>query len=439
MVTTLPVPADDASCGWFHLSKPRTPNRGHEGRSSARWAVLGAGLTGLAAARQLAMRFPDDEVVLIEAQQVGFGPSGRNSGFVIDLPHDIGAPDYIGDLDNARMNLALNKSAQDILKRLISDYNIECNIDPSGKYQAAIEDSGVAVLDSYRKGLDRLGEAYETIEAKDIPAHLGTAFYRKALYTPGTLLLQPSALVKGLADNLPSNVTLYEQTPITDFERGKEMELRHARGSIKASNLLLTNNAFASHFGFLQRRLLPIFTYASITRPLTADEQARIGGKERWGVIPAHPFGTTLRRTPDNRILVRNSFSFNPRGQVDRSALARAGRKQRISFERRFPAIKDVAFEYTWGGAMCLSRNHLSHFGPLDSNVFAAVCCNGLGLTRGTITGTLLADWLAGDRNELIEFLINSPGPAANPPEPLLTLGVNANLWCGERRAGLES
>lgn len=439
MVKTAPAPADDSRCGWFHTSRSRQATPGHKGLRKARWAVVGAGLTGLAAARQLATRFPDDEVILVEAQEVGFGPSGRNSGFVIDLPHDIGAPDYIGDLDNAKMSLTLNKAAQNILKQLITEHNIDCGLHFSGKYQAAVESSGISVLDSYRTGLDKLGEAYDVIEAKHIPDHLGTNFYRKALFTPGTMLLQPSALVKGLADSLPSNVTLYENTPVTDFQRGEEIELRHPRGSITASNLLLTNNAFASHFGFLKGRLLPIFTYASMTRPLTEQEGGGIGGKAQWGVIPAHPFGTTLRRTPDNRILVRNSFSFNPRGQVNPRALERAGKQHRISFERRFPALKDVAFEYTWGGAMCLSRNHMGYFGPLDSNIFAAVGCNGLGLTRGTITGTLLADWLAGDRNSLIEFLINSPRPVANPPEPFLSCGTNANLRWGEYRAGLEA
>lgn len=439
MVKTLPVSADDPSCGWFHLSRPRKANAAHEGQTRVRWAIIGAGLTGLAAARQLAVRFPDDEVALIEAQQVGFGPSGRNSGFVIDLPHDIGASDYIGDPDVARMNLRLNKAAQEILKGLITSHSIECDLRFSGKYQAAIESSGISVLDSYRKGLDKLGEAWEMIEGADLPAHIGTGFYRRALYTPGTLLVQPSALVKGLADSLPANVTLYENTPVTAFERGKEIRLHHARGSLTASNLLLTNNAFASHFGFLKGRLLPVFTYASLTRPLTVREQETIGGKANWGIIPAHPAGTTLRRTVDNRILVRNTMSFNPGGQVNAHALRRSAKKQRASFERRFPAIRDVPFEYNWGGAMCLSRNHMSHFGPLDDNIFAAVGCNGLGLTRGTITGTLLADWLAGDRNELIDFLINSVGPAANPPEPFLSMGVNANLWWSERQAGLES
>ena len=106
------LPADDKACGWFHLSKNRPVRPAHAGQTRARWAVVGAGFTGLAAARQLALNFPDDEVVLVEAQQVGYGASGRNSGFAIDLPHDLGAPDYIGDPATARMNLQLNLAAQ---------------------------------------------------------------------------------------------------------------------------------------------------------------------------------------------------------------------------------------------------------------------------------------------------------------------------------------
>src|SRR5262245_56834766 len=116
MVKTIPTPADDKGCAWFHLSKSRQPRPSHVGNSSVRWVIVGAGLTGLAAARQLALNFPNDAVFLVEAQQVGYGSSGRNSGFAIDLPHDIGAPDYIGDLAVARMNLKMNLAAQAIIK-----------------------------------------------------------------------------------------------------------------------------------------------------------------------------------------------------------------------------------------------------------------------------------------------------------------------------------
>lgn len=433
------LPADDSSCGWFHLSKSRPARPAHAGQTRARWAVVGAGFTGLAAARQLALKFPKDEVVLIEAQQVGYGASGRNSGFAIDLPHDLGAPDYIGNPATARMNLQLNLAAQAIIKGLVAQFGIDCQLSPIGKYQAAIEDKGLRVLDAYKSGLDKLGQGYEIIDGKDLPAHIGTSFYRKALFTPGTILLQPAALVKGLADSLPSNVALFEDTAISEIEYGSPIVLKHARGRISVDKLVLANNAFASSFGFLKGRLLPVFTYASMTRPLTEQEQARLGGKPAWGIIPADPFGSTLRRTPDQRLLVRNSFSFNPSGKSSGSYLHRVASAHRTSFERRFPMLPEVKFEYTWGGAMCMSRNHSSHFGELTKNVYGALCCNGLGVTRGTITGTLLADWLAGERNELIDFLVSSTGPNLNPPQPFLSLGVNANLRWGQFRAGLES
>ncbi|WP_313140650.1 FAD-binding oxidoreductase [Stenotrophomonas sp.] len=432
------LPADDSQCGWYHTSAVRTPRPGHEGVRTARWAIIGAGLTGLAAARRLAERFPNDEIVLIEAQEVGFGPSGRNAGFAIDLPHDIGADDYIGDITTARTVLDLNLVGQQYLKQTVEAHGIDCHLRASGKYQAAVEDSGVAVLDAYRRGLDKLGQAYEVVDGEVLASHIGTRFYRKALFTPGTMLVQPSAMVKGLADTLPANVTLYEHTPITGVDYGDKVTLHHARGQIVADTLLLTNNAFAMHFGFLRGRMLPIFTYGSLTRPLTLQEQAALGGKDFWGLIPAHPFGTTLRRTHDNRILVRNSFSYNADGQPRERCLRRFVKRHRTSFERRFPMLKEVPFDYTWGGSLAMSRNHESQFGQLAPNVYGALCCNGLGITRGTATGKLLADWLAGERNPVIDFLLASPGPNANPPALLLDIGVNLNLAWTQFTAGQE-
>ena len=433
------LPADDQSCGWFHLSLKRQATAPHSGNTTARWVVVGAGLTGLAAARQIANHHPNDSVLLLEAQEVGYGASGRNSGFAIDLPHDIGAADYIGDPAIAGMTLRLQLYAQEIIKGLVKEHGIDCQLNPVGKYQAAVEDRGIAVLDAYRSGLEKLGQEYRIIPEKEMPDHIGTRFYKKGLYTPGTILLQPASLVKGLADSLPKNVTLHENTPISAVEYGQKITLKHAGGVIVADKLILTNNAFASSFGFLKRKLLPVFTYASITRVLTEEEQARLGGKDVWGIIPADPFGSTLRRTPDQRLLVRNGFSFNPDGRRNDDFLRRVAKHHRNSFERRFPMLPNVEFEYTWGGAMCLTRNHMGHFGQLAPNVYGALGCNGLGITRGTSTGTLLADWLAGQRNELIDFLLSSPGPSGNPPEPFLSIGVNFNLALGQYRAGQES
>jgi len=443
------LPADDNGCGWYHTSPGRTPNPAHAGVSRAPWVVLGAGYTGLAAARQLALNFPGDEVVLVDAQPVGFGASGRNAGFVIDLPHDVGAKDYIGDPGTARNILKLNKTGQKILCDLVKQHQIECYLQHGGKYQAAVENRGVAVLDAYKRGLDKLGEPWEMIAGEDLPQHIGTSFYKKALFTPGTVLMQPAALVKGLADSLPANVSLYENTPITQIETGKYITLGHAHGKIVAEQLILANNAFAAYFGFLPRSMLPIFLYASLSRALTDAEQQRLGGKHSWGVIPADTYGSTVRRTVDQRILIRNSISFNPNGRPRAEYLQRFSRYHRRSFERRFPMLPDVAFDYSWGGVLALARNHESFFGQLAPNIHASLCCNGLGVTRGTAAGTLLADWLAlklrhqrgaymDECAEMIDFLLASVGPNRVPPEPFLSLGVNATLRWGQWRAGLE-
>lgn len=433
------LPADDAMCGWYHTAPARQAKPAHSGEKHARWTVLGAGFTGLAAARQLAAHYPDEEIVLVDAQEVGFGTSGRNAGFAIDLPHDIGADDYIGDIGIARSTLKLNRLGQTILRDQVQAHGIDCHMRPSGKYQAAVEPRGIAVLEAYRRGLDKLGEPYEVIAGKDLPDHIGTSFYREGLFTPGTMLVQPSALVKGLADSLPSNVTLYENTAITDVDYGDKVVLAHRQGRIVTDKLILANNAFGARFGFLQRTVLPMFLYASLTRPLTDAEQHKLGGKPFWGVIPADPYGSTVRRTHDNRILIRNSFSFNPGQQSKPHCLERFVRNHRQSFERRFPMLPDVGFDYTWSGSLALTQNHKGFFGQLAPNVYGALFCNGLGVTRGTVTGTLLADMIAGERHELIDFLLSTSGPNILPPEPFLSAGVNATLWWGQRKAGLES
>ncbi|MRW89885.1 FAD-dependent oxidoreductase [Duganella sp. FT80W] len=439
MIKISATPKDDAMCGWYHTAPVRQAKPGHAGDKQTRWTVLGAGFTGLAAARQLALHYPSDEIVLIDAQEVGFGTSGRNAGFAIDLPHDIGADDYIGDIGIAKSTLKLNRTGQNILHSLVQQHGIDCHMRPSGKYQAAVEDRGIAVLDAYRRGLDKLGEPYEIISGQDLPDHIGTTFYRQALFTPGTMLLQPSALVKGLADSLPANVKLYENTVITEVEYGDKVVLKHAHGRIVTDKLILANNAFGARFGFLKHTVLPMYLYASLSRPLTEAEQAQLGGKSFWGVIPADPYGSTVRRTHDNRILMRNSFSFNPDQQSKPDCLQRFAHNHRQSFERRFPMLPDVEFDYTWSGSLALTQNHKGFFGQLAPNVYGALFCNGLGVTRGTVTGTLLADLIAGQRDELIDFLLSDSGPSTLPPQPFLSIGVNATLWWGQRKAGIES
>lgn len=431
------LPADDDSCGWNKLLPTHEPQR-LKGPTAADWVIVGAGFTGLAAARQLARHRPDDSILLVDAQCVADGASGRNSGFLIDLPHNLSAPDYIGDLKTAGMDLALNRAAISYLREVVDEEGIVCDWRATGKVQAAVNDKGIKVLERYRSGLERLGAECHMMSASEMKEKLGTRYYKQGLFTPGTALVQPAALARGLARTLPKNVQLCELTPVTHIEQDSPIKLHTPDGMITAKKLVLTNNSFAQEFGYFSGELLPVFTYAGLTQQLTPDEQKQVEGDSDWGVIPADPFGSTVRRTPGQRILVRNSFTFNPNGKSSPQTLEHVKKHIVHSFNARFPMLDKVNMEYVWGGVMCMSRNHMPYFGELGKNVFGAGCHNGIGVTKGTITGKLLADYLANQRSDLLSYMLSQPRPSKNPPRPFLDIGVAATLTYNQWRAGEE-
>src|SRR5690606_36248378 len=120
--------------------------------------------------------------------------------------------------------------------------------------------------------MERLEEPFDWYESDELARRLGTSHYKAAVYTYGTILLNPAALVRGLADSLPENVTLYESTPAINVDYGKRIVVTTNRGSVEAPTMILTVNSFGEQFGFFKRRLLNFAAHASLSRPLTDEE-----------------------------------------------------------------------------------------------------------------------------------------------------------------------
>src|SRR5699024_12530960 len=108
------------------------------------------------------------------------------------------------------------------------------------------------------------------------------------------------------------------------------------------------------------------------------------------------------------------------------------------SLRLRFPDLPKLEFEYTWGGALSLSRNSVPYFGRVMPGIFAAVCQNGLGVAGGTIAGKLIAEYVCGDDNDLLRQLQAGPVPVPNLPRPALDLGVRGAILWKEWRSGQE-
>ena len=424
------LPNDDATCGWYH-ALPKTPAKPSlQGNINADYVVLGAGFAGLAMARRLAEHEPDARILLIDAQRIGHGASGRNSGFVIDLPHKFSLEHP--DPAHKQKLLALNRSAIGQLDCLISKYNIDCQWSAKGKYQGAVGERGEAYLDHFEHLMKDLGEPYFHVDRSELAKVLGTNYYSRAIYTPGGYLMQPAALVHGLGESLPDNVEVLENSPIRRLSKENGNWVLHGdKGSVRTPELLLGTSIFTREFGYLKNRLLPVMTFASWTRPLTDAEMQRYGGELNWGLTPADHAGTTLRMTADRRILIRNTYKHVPKYGSSVSDKMRQSIQEdhRQVFLARYPELADVPFTHTWGGVYAISRNFTNFFGQLDTGVYASACDNGVGAAWGTVSGTLLADYAVGATSKSLDDIQQVTGmPSLNPPEPFLGMGVRSRI-----------
>ncbi len=425
------LPHDDDACGWSALLPALAPARRLCGAERADCAVIGAGFTGLAAARWLATLRPEWRIAVLDAQRVGGSASGRNSGFVVDLPHYIPARGVEGN----RRQLRLGRAGLQEVRALVRAHAVDCDWTERGRLHGAAGDEGMRALQAFFAGADALGEPYERLDRDGLAGLTGTRYYRAGARTSGTAMVQPAALVRGLARSLPENVDLFEESPVLAVHSGSAFTLEGGAGTLAAARLFLATNGFTPALGFLRDRLFPLLTFASMTRPLTDGEAAALGGEAVWGLVSESQMGTTLRRLRDGRLLIRNTVRYRPSLRTDAAFRLGVRERHRRDFRARCPMLDAVGFEYTWGGVMGVSFNGAQFFGQLAPNLFSAAGYNGVGVAMGTISGVLLADLALGATSTLLADMRALPEPDWLPPEPALGVGVRATLAHLSRKA----
>ena len=437
------LPKDPGPAAWNAILPEQTLHPELEDRQNSDWLVIGAGFAGLAAARRLSQLWPGASITILEARQVAQGPAGRNSGFMIDLPHDLTSDDYGGALDSDLTQTEDNRAGIAHAAAMAEEYALSDEaFVRSGKINGAATDRGTAHNRDFARHLTAMGEAHEMLDSTAMRQITGTDYYQSGLFSPGAAMIQPAMFVRGVAAGLQSNrVSIYEMSPVIALERHGDWVARTPKGRVSAPRVILAVNGHLNSFGFLPERLMHVFTYASMTRALTADEVARMGGDPVWGLTPADPMGTTVRRisgTGGDRIVIRNRFTYDPKMEVNAARIARVGADHDRAFARRFPMLSGVDMQYRWGGRLCLSRNNVQVIGQLDEGLFSACCQNGLGTAKGTLAGGLAADLALGRRSDALDRAVAAAQPTRLPPAPIASIGANMHIRFAEMRAGNE-
>ena len=429
---------NDNGCSWVKDLIPRTNIKTLQSNEDSEWLVIGAGYTGLSAARKLGQLYPNQKIIIVDAQLAGEGASSRNSGYLVDTTLNDGFTSN-KELENYKIKANIYQLGIEVVKNFIKEHQVDCDWNECGKYFASSKKEDEKILRNFSDTLTKLGFEHNLLSNKELSKRLGTNFYNVALHTEGGVLLHPGKLVRAMIDVLPKNVCLYENSSLLSWNKNKDTiccEFKNHK--INTKKIIFATNGFLKSLGIKSNYNFPITLTASMTRPLTDDEFKSIGQPKEWGVLPVRPMGATIRMTKDRRILIRNTAEVHNPFKMSEFDLQKRSINQKIGIKKRFPQFPDDIIQSSWSGVVSRTRNSSQIFEKIDSNVFAAGCYNGSGIGVGTLFGEQIAIKASEENTEEIEIIEARNKPTWLPPQPFLNLGVKTRLIYERLRARSE-
>jgi len=429
---------NDNGCSWINDLIPRNNFQTISSNLNCEWLIIGAGYTGLSAARKLGQIYPNQKILLVDAQLAGEGASSRNSGYLVDTTLNDGFNSN-KELDNYKKKTDIYKLGIDVVKKFIKEYQVECDWNECGKYFASSNIKDKKILENFSEILSQLGFKHSLLSNKEISKRLGTNFYNIALHTSGGILLHPGKLVRAMIDTLPENVELYENSSLLNWKKvNDKVNCNFKNGSIKTNKIIFATNGFLKSLGIKKNYNFPITLTASMTRSLTDKEFESIGKPNEWGVLPVKPLGATVRMTNDRRFLIRNTAEVHNPFKMSKSDLFKRSLFQKLGLNKRFPQLPNDIIQSSWSGIVSRTRNSSQIFEKIEDNIFVAGCYNGSGIGVGTLFGEQIAIKASNEHSKEIEVIEAKNKPTWLPPKPILNLGVKSRLVYERFRAKSE-
>ncbi|MFI5754162.1 NAD(P)/FAD-dependent oxidoreductase [Streptomyces sp. NPDC051569] len=407
------------------------------GDEQADLLVIGGGYSGLWTALLAKERDPERDVVLIEGHEVGWAASGRNGGFcAASLTHGFsnGLARFPGEL---RKLEELGERNLDAIEAAVARYGIDCAFERTGEIDVATEPYQLDDLRAAYEEATRLGRPglelldRDAVRAEvDSPTFLGGLWDRR-----GVAMLHPAKLAWGLKQAcLDLGVRLYENTRGLELARsGSGMAVRTPYGRVFARRVALGTNVFPSLVRRVRSYTVPVYDYALMTEPLTAEQQAAIGWRRRQGLGDSANQFHYFRITPDHRILWGGYDAVYPYGGRLSTELDRRPETYLTlasHFFRCFPQLEGLRFSHAWGGAIDTCSRFSAFFGTAyGGQVAYAAGYTGLGVGATRFGGDVMLDLLAGERTERTELEMVRSKPLPFPPEPVAWAGIGLTKW----------
>ena len=402
------------------------------------YLIIGAGYTGLSAARKLSEINGDKKIVIVDSQLAGEGSSSRNSGYLVDTTLNDGFTSN-KDINNYKTKVKIYNLGITAVKKFIKQYQVDCDWNECGKYFASSNIKDISIAKKFSELLSKLNFNNKILNHKELENKLGTSFYKIAVFTEGGILINPAKLVRAMIDVLPKNVELYENSPLIKWNKNNNfIDCQFEKNLIQTNKIIFCTNGFLNSLNIKKNFNFPLTLTASMTRPLDNEEFKSIGEPKEWGVLPIRPMGATIRFTKDRRLLIRNTAEMRNPNSMSKFELEKRKLIHLKGLIKRFPTLKTNLIENTWSGIVSRSRNSSQIFEMIEKNIFVAGCYNGSGIGVGTLFGEQIALMASDQQSYEIEIINNRVKPNWLPPNPILNLGVKTRLFFERLRAKSE-
>ncbi|WP_420402813.1 NAD(P)/FAD-dependent oxidoreductase [Nisaea sp.] len=408
-----PHPSLSFQSSFWHSVAPAGPAAQRlAGEARTEIAVVGGGFLGLSAALHLAEA--GRTVTLLEADEAGFGASGRNTGFVVpNLLTSVDLDDVRGEFGAEKADLLLRMLGEsgELVFDLIRRHGIDCWAKQTGWMQPIHSPVKRDWLEERVRRWQDLGRPVKLLSREEAVAETGSEAYHGAFLDPTGGHLNPLAFVRGLAAAaVKAGVTLFIDSRAKEIGRhGAEWRLKTDHGTLVADKVLLATNGTG---GGLAPRAegtqFPITLFQVATQQLDPDLRKSVLPNDRCSADTRKEL-IAYRWTDDNRI-VTGGLLGNPLGSTDR------GRSYHLRrLEALLPQLPELRADFAWQGRIAVARNYMPRLMRLGDGAFSAIACNGRGIAMTTALGRKLALWLDGGSNEDLPLPVTDPDPVLFP------------------------
>lgn len=369
-----------------------------QGALKADVCVIGGGFSGISTAITMAER--GYSVVLLEANRIGWGASGRNGGQMIygfsgeaNLKSQLGA-------DGARLIRDLRYRGHDIIESRVRAHAISCDLKHGWMEVAAREKHMTGLRDHYEEMVaDGHGDHWELVEPQALPSILGTKAYHGAMIDRRSGHLHPLNLAKGEAAAATKlGVKIFEDSSVVTMQGGPRPFAQTAEGRVEAASIVLAGSTEHSfERGPLFGLTFPTGSYIIATEPLSESLAAELNPQD-LAVADSNIVLDYYRLTADRRMLFGGRCNYSNR---DPASLTRALQPRLVEI---FPQLAATKIEYEWGGRIDIVLNRIPAIGRLEPNVYFTQGYCGHGVNMSHIAAEILSDAICGTTEKFDMF-----------------------------------